>query len=136
MHSERRASWTGLALTGDFTANPDLDVLTGGIERDLSELLAAAKRHHRRAAAERRPPAALRAFAAVLRFGGRPETVEEFADLGGLAERVDQVHPMSQHLRRHGNSPALVDGWSDRPQQDAVKHGDGFRPVRRSGTDE
>jgi diacylglycerol O-acyltransferase / wax synthase len=68
-------------ITGDFTANPDLDVLTGGIERDLSELLAAAKRHHRRAAAERRPSAALRGFAAVLRFGGRPETVEEFADL-------------------------------------------------------
>jgi diacylglycerol O-acyltransferase len=51
-------------ITGDFTANPDLDVLTGGIERDLSELLAAAKRHHRQAAAERRPPAALRGFAA------------------------------------------------------------------------
>ena len=49
-------------ITGDFTANPDLDVLTGGIERDLSELLAAAKRHHRRAAAERRPSAALRGW--------------------------------------------------------------------------
>ncbi len=34
-------------ITGDFTANPDLDVLARGIERDLSELLVAAKRHHR-----------------------------------------------------------------------------------------
>jgi len=32
-------------ITGDFAANPDLDVLVRGIEHDLSELLAAARRH-------------------------------------------------------------------------------------------
>ena len=32
-------------ITGDFAANPDLDVLARGIEHDLSELLAAAQRH-------------------------------------------------------------------------------------------
>ena len=124
-------------ITGDFTANPDLDALARGIERDLSELLVAAKRHHRRAATKRRPPAALRGFAAVLRFGARPNAVKEFADLGGqtgrvhpelgkgagpdqpgvrklprepfrVAEGVDQVDPMSQHQRRRGNGPALV----------------------------
>jgi len=41
-------------ITGDFAANPDLDVLARGIEHGLSELLAAAKRHHRRAAAQQR----------------------------------------------------------------------------------
>jgi WS/DGAT/MGAT family acyltransferase len=41
-------------ITGDFAANPDLDVLARGIEQGVSELLAAAKRHHRRAAARRR----------------------------------------------------------------------------------
>ena len=35
-------------ITGDFAANPDLDVLARGIESDLSELLAAA-RHHQQA---------------------------------------------------------------------------------------
>jgi len=34
-------------ITGDFAANPDLDVLARGIEHDLSELLAAAQRHQR-----------------------------------------------------------------------------------------
>jgi diacylglycerol O-acyltransferase len=34
-------------ITGDFAANPDLDVLARGIDHDLSELLAAAKRHQR-----------------------------------------------------------------------------------------
>jgi hypothetical protein len=34
-------------ITGDFAANPDLDVLVRGIEHDLSELLAAARRHQR-----------------------------------------------------------------------------------------
>jgi diacylglycerol O-acyltransferase len=34
-------------ITGDFAANPDLDVLARGIEHDLSELMAAAKRHQR-----------------------------------------------------------------------------------------
>jgi WS/DGAT/MGAT family acyltransferase len=34
-------------ITGDFAANPDLDVLARGVERDLSELLAAARRHQR-----------------------------------------------------------------------------------------
>jgi len=34
-------------ITGDFAANPDLDVLARGIESGLSELLAAAKRHQR-----------------------------------------------------------------------------------------
>jgi WS/DGAT/MGAT family acyltransferase len=46
-------------ITGDFAANPDLDVLAHGIEDGMSGLLKAAKRHHRSAAAkERRPPAA------------------------------------------------------------------------------
>ena len=34
-------------ITGDFAANPDLDVLVRGIEHELSELLAAARRHQR-----------------------------------------------------------------------------------------
>jgi len=34
-------------ITGDFAANPDLDVLARGIESGLSELLAAAQRHQR-----------------------------------------------------------------------------------------
>ena len=34
-------------ITGDFAANPDLDVLACGVEHDLSELLAAARRHQR-----------------------------------------------------------------------------------------
>jgi WS/DGAT/MGAT family acyltransferase len=45
-------------ITGDFAANPDLDVLARGIERGVSELTAAAKRHHRQAATRRRPAAA------------------------------------------------------------------------------
>ena len=45
-------------ITGDFEANPDLDVLARGIEHGVAELLAAAKRHHRRAAAARRRSAA------------------------------------------------------------------------------
>ena len=40
-------------ITGDFAANPDLDVLARGIEHGISELLIAAKRHHRRAASRR-----------------------------------------------------------------------------------
>jgi len=148
-------------ITGDFTANPDLDVLARGIERGLSELLAAAERHHRRAW----PSAALRGLVAVPRFLGRPDAVEESADLGGqtgrphpelgegagpdqpgirklsrqplrVAERVDQVDPMPQHQRRRGNGPALVDGRSDGPQQNTVQHGGDFVRVRRGGTDE
>ena len=42
-------------ITGDFAANPDLEVLARGIESGLSELLAAAKRHQRRAAIKARP---------------------------------------------------------------------------------
>jgi len=34
-------------ITGDFAANPDLDVLARGIEHNLSALLAAARRHQR-----------------------------------------------------------------------------------------
>ncbi len=41
-------------VTGDFAANPDLDVLAHGIEHGVSELLVAAKRHHRAAATKRR----------------------------------------------------------------------------------
>ena len=47
-------------ITGDFAANPDLDVLARGIEQGVSELLAAARRHHRRAATRRRPALARR----------------------------------------------------------------------------
>jgi WS/DGAT/MGAT family acyltransferase len=142
-------------ITGDFSANPDLDVLARGIECSLSELLADAERHHRRAATGEWPPAALRGLVAVLRFPGRPEAVEESADLGSqtgrlhpelgegagpdqpgirklprqpfrVAERVDQVDPMPQHQRRRGNGPALVDGGSDGPQQNTVQHGGDF----------
>jgi diacylglycerol O-acyltransferase / wax synthase len=42
-------------ITGDFAANPDLDVLARGIEHGISELLVAAKRHRRRAASRRQP---------------------------------------------------------------------------------
>ena len=44
-----------VGITGDFAANPDLDVLACGIEHGISELLVAAKRHHRRAATKRQP---------------------------------------------------------------------------------
>ena len=44
-------------VTGDFAANPDLDVLAHGIEDGISELRAAAERHHRQAAAKRRAAA-------------------------------------------------------------------------------
>ena len=44
-------------ITGDFTANPDLDVLAHGIEHGVSELVMAAKRQHRPAPATRRDPA-------------------------------------------------------------------------------
>jgi len=37
-------------ITGDFDANPDLDVLARGIEEGLAELLKASRRHARRAA--------------------------------------------------------------------------------------
>jgi len=45
-------------ITGDFAANPDLDVLAHGIEDSLSGLLAAAKRHSRRTADKDRQPRA------------------------------------------------------------------------------
>jgi len=38
-------------LTGDFAANPDLDVLARGIEHGVSELLTAARKHSRSTAA-------------------------------------------------------------------------------------
>ncbi len=38
-------------VTGDYAANPDLDVLAHGIEHGLTELLEAARHHHRQAAA-------------------------------------------------------------------------------------
>ncbi len=41
-------------VTGDFAANPDLDVLAQGIENGLAELVAAARRHSRSAAARQR----------------------------------------------------------------------------------
>jgi WS/DGAT/MGAT family acyltransferase len=47
-------------ITGDFAANPDLDVLARGLEHGVSELLVAARSHHRRAATKRRPAAAHR----------------------------------------------------------------------------
>ena len=55
-------------ITGDFAANPDLDVLAHGIEDGIAELLKAAKRHHRSAAAkQRRPQAGQRSAAAKRR---------------------------------------------------------------------
>ena len=48
-------------ITGDFAANPDLDVLARGIEDGVSELRAAAKRSKRRAAAKRTRQAARKA---------------------------------------------------------------------------
>jgi len=44
-------------ITGDFAANPDLDVLAHGIEDGVTELLKAAKRHHRSTAARQQPAA-------------------------------------------------------------------------------
>ena len=44
-------------ITGDFTANPDLDVLAQGIDHGVYELLMAAKRRRRRAAAKRQQAA-------------------------------------------------------------------------------
>ena len=43
-------------ITGDFVANPDLDVLARGIEDGLSELLVAAQHHSRPAAPSDGPP--------------------------------------------------------------------------------
>jgi hypothetical protein len=51
-------------ITGDFAANPDLDVLAHGIEDSMAELLKAARRHHRSAAARHRPAAKQRPAAA------------------------------------------------------------------------
>jgi hypothetical protein len=39
-------------ITGDFAANPDLDVLARGIEDDLTELLKVSRRRTRRTAAK------------------------------------------------------------------------------------
>ena len=61
-----------LGITGDFAANPDLDVLARGIERGLSELLVAAERHQSRAAIRRPPSAALRGSVAVPRIPRPP----------------------------------------------------------------
>jgi WS/DGAT/MGAT family acyltransferase len=54
-------------ITGDFGANPDLDVIAHGIEHGMSELLQAAKRHRRSAAAKERPAAARKRPAAAKR---------------------------------------------------------------------
>ena len=54
-------------LTGDFTANPDLDVLAHGIEHSMTKLLKAAKRHQRSAAAGQRPAATKKRPAAAKR---------------------------------------------------------------------
>ena len=58
-------------VTGDFAANPDLDVLAHGIEEGLFELRAAAKHHGRPAAARHdgRPAAA--------KHHGRPAAAEQ-----------------------------------------------------------
>ena len=60
-------------VTGDFAANPDLDVLAHGIDHGTAELLKAAKHHHRSAEARQRPaeatqrPAARKRSAAAKR---------------------------------------------------------------------
>jgi WS/DGAT/MGAT family acyltransferase len=63
-------------ITGDYTANPDLDVLARGIEHGVSELL--------QAAGDRLGDVA------VPRFGARPHAVEEVGDFSGQARRA---HP-------------------------------------------
>jgi diacylglycerol O-acyltransferase len=45
-------------ITGDFTANPDLDVLAHGIEQGMTELVKAARRHGRPGMAKGREKAA------------------------------------------------------------------------------
>ncbi len=101
----------------------------------------------------------------LLRRCGRPDAVEELADLGGqpgrpqpqfgeragpdqpgvwqlpgepsrVGERVDQVDPVSQDQRRGGDGPALVASRGDRAHQDAVQHGGDLIRVRCGGTDE
>jgi WS/DGAT/MGAT family acyltransferase len=57
-------------VTGDYAANPDLDVLAHGIEHGISELLAAARHHHRQETARYRLRDPL-----TKRFVGRPDTV-------------------------------------------------------------
>jgi WS/DGAT/MGAT family acyltransferase len=52
-------------VTGDFDANPDIDVLAHGIEDGLAELMKAAKRHRRSAAAKKKRAAAKRGSAAT-----------------------------------------------------------------------
>jgi WS/DGAT/MGAT family acyltransferase len=42
-------------ITGDFTANPDLDVLAKGIENGIAELVAAARKHAKPRTARQRP---------------------------------------------------------------------------------
>ena len=129
-------------LTGDFAANPDLDVLAHGIEDGVAELLAAA-----------------------MDRSLRPDAVEELGDLGGQAsrlhpqlgkgastdqpglrellrepfrvlERVDQVDPVPQDKRRRRDRPALVDGRRDGPEQDAVQNGGDYRRIIRGGVQE
>jgi WS/DGAT/MGAT family acyltransferase len=57
-------------ITGDYAANPDLDVLAHGIEHGTSELLAAARHHHRQETARCRLRDPL-----TKRFVARPDTV-------------------------------------------------------------
>jgi diacylglycerol O-acyltransferase len=101
----------------------------------------------------------------LCRLGLRPDSVEKPGDLGGqpggldpqlgerarpdepgvgelprevpgVAERVDQVDPVSQDQRRRGYGPALLDGRSDGSQKDAVQHGCDLVRIRPGSRDE
>src|SRR6185437_5296204 len=137
-------------ITGDYAANPDLDVLARGIDHDLSELLLAAGGTRFRRQAE-----------AVL----RPHLIEERGDLPGqpggaypqlgeragtdqprvrklareplrVGERVDQVDPVPEHQRRRGDGPPLFDGRGDGTDQHAPQDGGDLVRVRPDEPDQ
>src|SRR5208282_2373121 len=102
-------------ITGDFAANPDLDVLAHGIEHGVSELLVAAKRQHRRTA----PAASPRTGSPARSSIGRNAEVEAVPQ--GLAihgpVRADRDDSGARYLVApfavHGEIDALADDVQD-----------------------
>jgi WS/DGAT/MGAT family acyltransferase len=100
-------------VTGDFAANPDLDVLAQGIEHGIAELLAAAKSRQRSAAAKRRRAQVTPLLHAdaqpVLQFVKRVEP----AFLEGCIPHLTQSQPQdlvipAQHAGRPGQRLRLL----------------------------
>ena len=95
-------------ITGDFAANPDLDVLAHGIEDGLTELLKAAKRHHRPATAKQRPASHTKANS---HSSQQPEDSSQQQQPNGGRQRLARdgpgICPSSTLARRH---PRLCTG--------------------------